>query len=183
MPRPLAAQQPEFSRPVEIKDVGSDGISLAIEADASERQALARRFDLVSLDKLIASATIAPVSRSLFRVAGSFEAEVVQSCVVTLDPVPARMVESFSALFGEGGPGLAALIDADEDEDVPEPIEGGVIDLGETVAQHLSLALDPYPRKPGATLPDEYAPGPEGANSGRVKPFAGLGALKTRRER
>jgi uncharacterized metal-binding protein YceD (DUF177 family) len=183
MPRPLAAQQPEFSRPVEIKDVGSDGVSLEIEADPSERQALARRFGLVSLDKLTASATVSPVSRSLFRLAGSFEAEVVQSCVVTLDPVPARLVESFSALFGEGGPGLAALVDADEEEDEPEPIEGEAIDVGETVAQHLALALDPYPRKPGATLPEEYALGPGGANSGRVRPFAGLGALKTRRER
>jgi uncharacterized metal-binding protein YceD (DUF177 family) len=183
MPRPLAAQQPEFSRPVEIADIGSEGVSVAIEADASERQALARRFGLVSLEKLTAAATISPVSRSLFRVAGSFEAEVVQSCVVTLDPVPARLVESFSALFGEGGPGLAALVDTREGEDEPEPIEGEAIDLGEAVAQHLSLALDPYPRKPGATLPDEYVPGPDSADSGRVKPFAGLGALKMRRER
>jgi uncharacterized metal-binding protein YceD (DUF177 family) len=122
------------------------------------------------------------VSRTLFRVTGSFEAEVVQSCVVTLDPVPARLVESFSALFGEGGPGMAALVDAEE-EDEPEPIEGGAIDLGETVAQHLSLALDPYPRKPGASLPDEYAAGPQGAEGGHVKPFAGLGALKRGRER
>ena len=183
MPRPLGAQQPEFSRQVEIKDIGAEGISLDIEADASEREALARRFGLVSLDRLTASATLSLVSRTLFRVAGSFEAEVVQSCVVTLDPVPARLVESFSALFGEGGPGMAALVDADEEEDEPEPIEGGAIDLGETVAQHLSLALDPYPRKPGASLPDQFAAGPEGAQSGRVKPFAGLDALKRGRER
>jgi uncharacterized metal-binding protein YceD (DUF177 family) len=183
MPRPLAAQQPEFSRPIDINDIGAEGVSLEIEAELSEREGLARRFGLVSLDKLTASATVFPVSRSLFRVAGSFEAEVVQSCVVTLDPVPARLVESFSALFGEGGPGMAALVDTDEEEDEPEPIENGAIDLGETVAQHLSLALDPYPRKPGASLPDDYALGPEGADAGRVKPFAGLGALKTRRER
>jgi uncharacterized metal-binding protein YceD (DUF177 family) len=183
MPRPLAVQQPEFSRRVEIKNIDPEGVSLEIEADASERAALARRFKLVSLDRLTASGTLSPVSRTLFRVTGSFEAEVVQSCVVTLDPVPARLVESFSALFGEGGPGMAALVDAGEEEDEPEPIEGGAIDLGETVAQHLSLALDPYPRKPGASLPDEYAAGAEGAESGRVKPFAGLGALKRGRER
>ena len=183
MPGPLAAQQPEFSRPVHIKDIGEEGVSLDIEADASEREALARRFGLVSLDTLTASVTLSPVSRSLFRVAGSFEAEVVQSCVITLDPVPARLVESFSALFGEGGPGMAALVEAEEAEDEPEPIKDGAIDLGETVAQHLSLALDPYPRKPGASLPDEYAAGREGAENGRVKPFAGLDALKRGRER
>jgi uncharacterized metal-binding protein YceD (DUF177 family) len=180
MPRPLATPQPEFSRPVEVKDIGVDGISLAIEAEPSEREALARRFGLVSLDRLTASTTVFPVSRSLFRVEGRFEAEAVQSCVVTLDPFPSRLAESFSALFGEGGPGMAALTGADEEEDEPEPIEGGVIDLGETVAQHLSLSLDPYPRKPGASLPHECA---EGAEPGRVKPFAGLSALKKRRDR
>jgi hypothetical protein len=32
------------------------------------------------------------------------------------------------------------------DDDDPEPIEGDSIDIGEAVAQQLSLALDPYPR-------------------------------------
>jgi hypothetical protein len=30
------------------------------------------------------------------------------------------------------------------------PIEGGSIDLGEAVAETMALALDPYPRAPGA---------------------------------
>jgi uncharacterized metal-binding protein YceD (DUF177 family) len=181
MPSPLA-QEPEFSRPVEVDQVGAEGVSLEIEADPAEREALARRFGLIRLDRLHASATVSPVSRKLFRVEASFEAEVVQTCVVTLDPVPARVSERFSALFGEGGPGLAALA-LSEEEDQPEPIEGGAIDLGETVAQHLALSLDPYPRKPGASIPAEYAADTQGEGQGRVKPFAGLGLLKPRRER
>ena len=183
MPRPLEAQQPEFSRPVAIDEIGPEGVAPEVEADPAERAALARRFGLVSLDLLKAWATVFPVSRSLFRVEARFEAELVQTCVVTLDPFPVRVEDAFSALFGEGGPGLAALVSGDEDEDEPEPIEGGAIDLGETVAQHLALALDPYPRKPGASLPTEYAAGAEEAASGRVKPFAGLAALKTPRGR
>jgi hypothetical protein len=31
-----------------------------------------------------------------------------------------------------------------------EPLEGEVIDIGEAVAQQLSLALDPFPRSAGA---------------------------------
>ncbi len=178
MTRPRAAQQPEFSRPVEVAEVGAEGLRLEIVAVAAERAALARRFGLVGLDRLTAAATIAPVSRTLFRVEARFEAEAIQTCVVTLDPVPARLSVSFSALFGEGGPGLRALLASGEDEDEPEPIEGGAIDLGETVAQHLVLSLDPYPRKPGASLPPQDAP-----DEAAGKPFAGLEALKTRRER
>lgn len=181
MASPLA-QQPEFSRPLEIDQIGAEGVSLEIEADPAEREALARRFGLVRLDRLHATATVSPVSRKLFRVEASFEAEVVQTCVVTLDPFPAPVSERFSALFGEGGPGLAALISSEE-EDQPESIEGGAIDLGETVAQHLALALDPHPRKPGASVPAVYAPGTAEEGEGRVKPFAGLGALKPRGQR
>lgn len=180
MTGPRAAQQPEFSRPVEVDRVGPEGVRLEIEADPTERAALARRFGLVGLDRLTAAATIAPVSRTLFRVEARFEAEATQTCVVTLEPVPARLSESFSALFGEGGPGQSALLASGEDEDEPEPIEGGVIDVAETVAQHLALALDPYPRKPGASLPSTEASDEAGAGA---KPFAGLEALKARRER
>jgi hypothetical protein len=36
--------------------------------------------------------------------------------------------------------------------EVAEPFEGDAIDIGEAVAQQLALALDPYPRAPGASL-------------------------------
>jgi uncharacterized metal-binding protein YceD (DUF177 family) len=180
MPSPLA-QEPELSRPVQIDQIGADGVSMEIEADPTEREARARRFGLVRLDRLHASATVLPVSRKLFRVEASFEAEVVQTCVVTLDPFGTRVAERFTALFGEGGPGVAALVSSEE-EDQPEPIEGNAIDLGEAVAQHLALALDPYPRRPGASIPAEYAPNPEDDGPGRAKPFAGLGVLKGSRE-
>ncbi|MGH7185011.1 MAG: DUF177 domain-containing protein, partial [Pseudomonadota bacterium] len=122
---------------------------------------------------------VLPVSRRLLRVEGRFEAEVAQSCVVTLEPIAARLAASFSALFGEGGPGLAALAQGADGSDPPEPIERGVIDVGETVAQHLALALDPYPRKPGASVPREYSATEEaGSREERRNPFAGLGSLK-----
>ena len=179
MPQSRGAQEAEFSRPVEVDQIGPDGVSLEIEADPGEREALARRFGLASLDRLTASVSVSPLSRKLFRVEGRLEGEVVQTCVVTLDPVPARLTETFSALFGEGGPGLAALLGTEE-EDTPEPIQGGAIDLGETVAQHLSLALDPYPRKPGARLPKGYGEAAGGGAEPRQSPFAALGALKKR---
>ena len=184
MPRPRAAQQPEFSRLIEVDQIGTAGVSLEVTAEPAEREALARRFDLVGLDRLTASVTVSPLSRRLYRVDGSFEAEVVQSCVVTLEPVPVELAETFSALFGEGGPGAAALFAGHDRDDVPEPIEGGAIDIGETVAQHLALALDPYPRKPGASLPQQYsAAGEGGAGEGRGNPFTALGSLKRPRDR
>jgi hypothetical protein len=39
------------------------------------------------------------------------------------------------------------------DVDIIESLEGGRIDIGEAVAQQLSLALDPFPRTPEAPDP------------------------------
>jgi hypothetical protein len=55
----------------------------------------------------------------------------------------------------------------------------GRIDLGEAVAQQLAIALDPYPRAPGAGLgPDGFTAGP--GNTAGKQPFAALAALKKR---
>ena len=65
-----------------------------------------------------------------------------------------------------------------EDPEAPDEIEaeGDSVDLGEAIAEQLALALDPYPRVPGAALPGE-GEGEEPPPSG---PFAGLAALRKR---
>ena len=50
--------------------------------------------------------------------------------------------------------GRALFIDLDSLEgDEPDLVTDGEIDLGELAAETLVLAIDPYPRKPGAVLP------------------------------
>ncbi len=41
------------------------------------------------------------------------------------------------------------------DEDEPDPVIDGKIDLGALAAEFFALGLDPYPRKPGAVLDEE----------------------------
>ena len=54
---------------------------------------------------------------------------------------------------------------------------GEHLELGEAIAEQLSLALDPYPRVPGATLEldDDAEAAPEAT---RPNPFAKLAGLK-----
>jgi hypothetical protein len=172
--------EPEFSRAVETSAVGEEGIEVGFEANAAERAGLARRFDLLALDRLAGAARFRRASDGGIRAEVTFEADVVQSCVVTLEPVAARVVEGFEASFGDGaeaGRELEVEVGIDED-DPPEPIRGGRMEFGELVAQHLSLALDPYPRKPGAELPAET--GAEPAEP-RAKPFVALAKLAAKR--
>ncbi|HEY4162090.1 MAG TPA: DUF177 domain-containing protein [Dongiaceae bacterium] len=119
---------------------------------------MAARFELPAIDRLEASFNLNRAGNGVIHVRGSIEAEIVQSCVVTLAPVPAQIRETFAVDFSDRDPGPEEEADFDLDaEDPPEPIKNGHIDLGELAAQQLSLALDPYPRAPGAELPVEFA--------------------------
>lgn len=172
----------EFSRPVDVGhlDDGEERVE-DIAADADERAALARRFDLQALDRLEARVRLVRRGRQVLAEA-DLEAEAVQTCVVSLDPVSATVRHSFEQVFD---PDVRAtgefdeLVDVD-DEDPPEPLVDKTIDVGELVAERFGLELDPYPRKPGATVDPRYlAPETEDDDeSPRPGPFAALKALK-----
>ncbi len=80
---------------------------------------------------------------------------------------------SFETGGGPAGQG-EVLVDP-EGVDPAEPLPAEGIDLGELVVQELAVALDPYPRKPGAEVPAEYRPPEVETKEG---PFAALKALK-----
>jgi uncharacterized metal-binding protein YceD (DUF177 family) len=174
MPRQHSDSQ-EFSRFVEADSVGTHRMERRINANAEERAALAKRFDLLGIDRLEAVFSLKRAGGGVIHVQGEIEAEVTQACVVTLAPVPAQIVESFSADFADEDRRRPAETDLDfEAEDPPEPIRNGHIDLGELAAEQLSLALNPYPRAPGAAIPEEFSPDPdaEAETERPVNPFS-----------
>ena len=192
---------PEFSRPIARERLGGQVIVEEISATPQERTALARRFGLLGFDLLRATAQIEPADGAhgaagergagLLRLGGHLSAEVSQACVVTLEPVASRVEVDFNLLYSlEPGPapapeGVAAaeVVVDPEAEDPPEPLGPGGLDLGEAVAQQLALALNPYPRAPGAALApalSEVPGGPAAAEAGPRAGFAALEALKRR---
>lgn len=151
---------PEFSRVFAVErgmGLGADAYRVEITADAEERAALARRFNLRALDALAAEGEIEVFGKGQrARLTVRLTADVVQSCVVTLEPVPAHIEETFTVEFDRAAAEDASekgevVVDA-EGEDPPDPLPDAGIDVGEAVAEHLGLALDPYPRAPGAGL-------------------------------
>jgi uncharacterized metal-binding protein YceD (DUF177 family) len=171
-----------LSRPVDISRIAAAGIVERIEATEQERAALAASLGIVAIDKLAAEVTLVRDQRGLIRLDGRLTAEIVQNCVVSLVPVAQAIDEPISLRFAEEGslaaqppPKPAAEIRVDPGEEDPaEVLTGTTIDLGPIVVEHLVLAIDPYPRAPGATLPDNPAedlPGPGDS------PFAVLAGL------
>jgi hypothetical protein len=178
------AENIPFSRPVRVEAVPASGLEQAIEANEAERAALAKLNGLPAIARLTAKFTLDRAGRGAVRVRGEVHAEATQSCVVSLEPVEAIVDEPVDVRFvpppREGGSRRAPPPEAESfgigDEDEPDPIIDGKIDLGALAAEFFVLGLDPYPRKPGvdfALSQDER----EEANS----PFSGLseGAKKS----
>jgi len=164
-----AAPSPEFSRPVATARLGEAPALYRFAADPQEREALARRLGLLALDRLEIEARLSRAAGGGIRLAGQIAAELVQECVVTLEPVPSRVAEDFVVLYRREAP-HGEIVDPGE-EDI-ESLDGDEIDLGEAAAQQLSLAIDPYPRAPGAALSE-----PPPSSELSQHPFAGLAKL------
>jgi uncharacterized metal-binding protein YceD (DUF177 family) len=176
MPRP----EVEFSRPIEVDRIAGTPSQFQFDADPAERSALADRFGLISLDRFHASFSLRRLRKDLIRVKGHISASLVQACVITLEPIPAEIAEDLELDFSESvdEPGTEMDLDA-EAADGPEPLSGGMIDLGEVASEQLGLAIDPYPRKAGAEVPAEWTadPAAEPASEPKVNPFAALEKL------
>lgn len=166
------SKRPEFSRPVPLARLGFETYRQRIEATEAERAALARRFDLVALDRLTAAVELTRRGPDTVLLRADFAAEFAQSCVVTLEPVAGAVADGFSLLYGpperEEEAGATSEV-------AFEPFAGETIDIGEAVAQEFSLSLPQFPRLPDAVPEIETAAEePEG-------PFAALARLADRR--
>ncbi len=142
---------PELSRLINLERIFHNRSQYAITASEMERIALARRFDLISLDILEAKYDVNPseTPRGGFYVIGKLHATVVQSCVVTLAPVMEEINADISIHVIDEKYALENSLDPDSGEDFEYSVHGE-IDLGEITAQYLCLSLNPYPRAPGA---------------------------------
>jgi uncharacterized metal-binding protein YceD (DUF177 family) len=170
---------PEFSRTILADKVGTDETVQTIKAKPDECLKLAERLDLRSVENLSATIRLRRIrGGKMIRVSGQLEADVVQTCVVTLEHVAAHVSDEFETIFAPAHliPAVAPEIDA-EAEDPPEPLIDNRIDLGELTTQHLSLALDPYPRCPGIGFEDHIEEEEE-APAERPNPFLALAKLK-----
>ena len=175
----LPAAENEFSRLLPRDELGLAVLQRQIEADGAERAALAERFGLQALERLSADLTIQPRGPiGLLEVTGRLKAKVVQSCIVTLEPVESDIDADFLALYTLRPAELLEDEDVIDPEapDLPEPVGPKGLDLGEIVAQQLAVLLDPYPRLAGAELPE---PASDAADEARESsPFAVLKELK-----
>jgi Large ribosomal RNA subunit accumulation protein YceD len=173
--------KPPWSAPVALHQVPETGRPVELVPDEATRAAVAEVVGVRALPRLEASFDVVRQGRDGLHVTGRVSATVGQTCVVTLEPIENEIEEAIDLVFV---PDAAAEIPEDvppasgrsrvADEDGPEPLIGGVVDLGVIATEFLTLGIDPHPRKSGVefTVP--------AAADDTPKPFAALAALKNK---
>jgi len=164
-----------WSVPVAVEDIPETGLHLEIDAPADARAGVAALAGLRELPQLSAVFDLARRGAGV-HVAGRVSARVGQTCVVTLEPIENDIEETVDL---EYAPALveSAQIHAKDvkaDEEPPELLTDGKVDVGAIATEFLLLGIDPYPRKAGAAFASVKA------DEGRARPFAALEALKKR---
>jgi uncharacterized metal-binding protein YceD (DUF177 family) len=166
---------------VRIDQIPPAGRTLSVNADDEALARLTERLKVSALERLAAEVRVSRFRGGL-RAVGRLEATVVQPCVVTAEPVTQEIGEPVDRVFlpasqraRDSEPGSKTFVDI-EGEDPPDYIDGPELDLTELLVETVALAIDPYPRAPGASLesleldPDDV----------ETSPFARLKELKPR---
>jgi uncharacterized metal-binding protein YceD (DUF177 family) len=181
----------EIGRVIDLDRLGRSGSALEIVASESECAALAKRFGFLALQRFAARVTVDLQPGDQVVVEGRLRGKIVQACVLSLEPVAQELDDAFRIVFQKD---LAEERDPESGEallnakaDAPEPLVGNMLDVGEIVAEQLSLAAEPYPRRPGVkledVLPKSKGSPRRGAPGQQRHPFAGLAALRDKPRR
>jgi uncharacterized metal-binding protein YceD (DUF177 family) len=148
-----------LSRLVRVDALPREGQAVTIEATLAEREILASFLRLPGIAALTATLRLNPWGQGGARVTGAIHGELTQVCVVSLEPFPATVDEDVDVRFAPQRAANSRSTPIEEtqtlslaDEDEPDPVIDGKIDLGALTAELFALGLDPYPRKPGAAF-------------------------------
>ena len=153
----MTREQPILDASIRIDRLPAAGRDLEVEANAEARQRIAEQLRISAVERLQAKLTVVRF-RGGIRAEGRLLARIIQSSVVTLEPVTQEIDEPVDRVFlpepdkgHKTAPGAEVFIDI-EDEEFPDYIEGPEVDLSTLLIETLALAIDPYPRLPGESL-------------------------------
>ena len=159
-----------YSEPVRLHQIGT-GVKRTLTPDAAALRRIVKALDLASIDRFEADVDLVPTAAG-WSLSGRIRADLAQTCGITLEPLPLTIDERFSVQLAEPVDEESEEIIITLEDESPDVVEDGQIDLGQYVVEQLALHLDPFPRKPGA----EFVQPPEPVE---ISPFAVLKQLRS----
>jgi hypothetical protein len=143
---------PPVSSIYDLSDLSEAGAEVRVAASPEQRAQLAKWAGVDAVEAFEAQVTLRRRSPNRFAYEAALAADVVQSCVVTLEPVRSHLALDISrALHLAKFPASAKLapqeLSAASDEG-PEEIQDSHYDVAGPLLEEFALAIDPYPRCP-----------------------------------
>lgn len=172
--------RPPLTRKMRVSEI-EDEAPQTIAITEAERAEIVDLLDLVALEALEFDYRLRRGGGGRVHLSGHLKANATQTCVVTLEPVPASLDIPVEIDFWPR-PALQSLEKRAEDPsqagpiDWPEAITDDTIDLGPVVYETFATALDPYPKKEGASF--QWSQGNSEPEDRESSPFAALKQLK-----
>lgn len=143
---------PELARPIRRKPLPAGTVEVV--ASEAERAALARRFGVTAIARLVARVDLVEQGRAV-SAEGTLEADLVQPCAISGEDFAHSLREDLALRFVPAGtvpaepdPEIEIELGGDDLDEIE--YQGDTFDLGEAVAQTLALAIDPYAEGPQA---------------------------------
>ena len=172
------SDQPPYTSSFDLARLSERGVELSLRPDAPERARIAAWLGALELPRFAATVRLARLADDVYRYEADFTADVVQACVVTLEPVPSGLSGTATRRYRVAAkpsrrPQRAVEIDLNEDEEAPEVLSSSLLDVAAPVLEELALVLDPYPRAPGVAFE-----APKDEPKVKESPFAVLAKLK-----
>lgn len=178
----MTTETPPFQDNYYLGDLNRGGVELRLTAKTEELARIAHWADVATVEKFEAAIRLRKHSANSFSLDADLTADVVQECVVTLEPVKSHIERQvhrelhLTAPVRHRGDSTIALSEKAGEDDVPEEIDSLEYDLAAPLLEEFALAIDPYPRAPGV----EFAAPTEAAEAEAKpeSPFAVLKSLK-----
>jgi len=174
-------ETPPFERDYDLGDLRRGDEDIRVEARGEDLERIAAWADVRAVESFGSTVHLRKHSATRFSLDAVLEADIVQDCVVTLEPIRTHIARPFHRELHVAetirlkpnesiplGPGAG-------DDEVPDEIDTLTYDLAAPLLEELLLAIDPYPRAPGVEFaaPAEPEVRPE-------SPFAVLKSLKSK---
>ena len=171
-----------FSRPLNVTKLKSKGLREHITANQEERSKLAEQLAIDAVDVLSFKCVLMPWKKGGVELTGQLTATIKETCVVTLEVFATEVLQDVKRYFDsprrtETEPPLLDLESIDDN--VPDIIENGMLDIGDIAIETLALVLSPHPRKPDAVFIDHVESNPDSPDDpAKENPFDVLQQLK-----
>lgn len=168
---------PPIQHIYDLNRLSAVGDDVVVTAKGDELVQLARWAEVESVTRFEGRIALRRLSTTRFSYEAELSADIVQSCVVTLDPVHAHIARKFARILlltaGRPASGSETIVLPSDADDSPDEIESSRYDLAIPLLEELALAIDPYPRAPGVAFE-----APVSGSAPEESPFAVLKKLK-----